>query len=204
MKFYADRLPVAIRQLVTDVLVVVWICLWIRAGLWVHDMVLKLGVPGEKLQGAGTGIADNLADAGGKVGRVPLVGDDLTRPFTGAADAARSLAEAGRQQVEIVGDIALIVALIAVSLPLALVLFWWLPRRLRWIRRAGVAAGVRDVPAGRDLLALRALAGRPLNELARLGPDIAQSWRNGDASAVDALAALELKDLGLRPSGRRR
>jgi hypothetical protein len=176
---------------------------WIRAGLWVHSMVLKLGVPGQKLEGAGTGIADNLADAGGKVGRVPLVGDQLTKPFNGAADAARSLAEAGRQQQEIVGTIALIVALMAVALPLVIVLLGWLPLRLRWMRRAGVARAVRDQPAGRDLLALRALAGRPLNQLARLGPDIAQSWRNGDAAAVDALAALELRGLGLQPTGRR-
>ena len=94
--------------------------------------------------------------------------------------------------------------LLTVAVPLALVLFLWLPRRLRWMRRAGVAGKVRNQPAGRDLLALRALATRPLDQLAKLGPDIAQSWRNGDASAVDALAALELKDLGLRPSGRRR
>jgi hypothetical protein len=67
-----------------------------------------------------------------------------------------------------------------------------------------VASTVRDEPAGRDLLALRALASRPLDQLTRLGPDIAQSWRNGDASAVDALAALELRNLGLRPTGRRR
>ena len=201
---YADRLPTAIRQLLTDIFIVIWVYLWIRAGLWVHDVVLKLGVPGQKLEGAGNGLADNLADAGGKVGRVPLVGDQLTKPFKGAADAARSLAEAGRQQQQIVGNVALVVALVAVAVPLALVLFGWLPLRLRWMRRAGVASTVRDQPAGRDLLALRALASRPLNELTRLGPDIAQSWRNGDAAAVDALAALELKDLGLRPTGRRR
>jgi hypothetical protein len=204
VRFYADRLPTAIRQLITDVAVVIWVYAWIRAGLWVHDMVLKLGVPGQKLQSAGTGIADNLADAGGKVGRVPLVGDQLTRPFNGAADAARSLADAGREQQQVVGDVALIVALATVALPLALVLFLWLPLRLRWMRRAGVASKVRDQPAGRDLLALRALASRPLNQLTKLGPDIAQSWRNGDAAAVDALAALELKDLGLRPQGGRR
>jgi hypothetical protein len=203
VKFYADRLPTAIRQLITDILIVIWVYAWIRAGLWVHDMMLKLGVPGQKLQGAGTGLADNLADAGGKVGRVPLVGDQLVKPFNGAADAARAMAEAGRQQQEIVGDVALVMALVVVALPLALVLFIWLPLRLRWMRRAGVARTVRDQPAGRDLLALRALASRPLNELTKLGPDIAQSWRNGDAAAVDALAALELKDLGLRPSGRR-
>jgi hypothetical protein len=71
------------------------------------------------------------------------------------------------------------------------------------MRRAGIAARVRSVPAGKDLLALRALASRPLNQLTRLGPDIAQSWRNGDAEAVDALAALELRDLGLKPARRR-
>jgi hypothetical protein len=201
---YADRPPVAIRQLLTDIAVVIWVYAWIRVGLWLHATVLKLGAPGQKLESAGSGIADNLADAGGKVGRVPLVGDQLTKPFTGAANAARSLADAGRQQQEVVGNLALILTLLALALPLALVLFVWLPLRLRWMRRAGVASAVRDNPAGRDLLALRALATRPLNQLAALGPDIAHSWRAGDASAVEALAALELRDLGLRPAGRRR
>jgi hypothetical protein len=204
VKIYADRLPVAIRQLLTDLLVVVWVYAWIRAGIWLHDLVLRLGVPGQRLEGAGRGIADNLADAGGKVGDVPLVGDELTEPFTRAAEAARSIAEAGRQQQEVVGNLALALTALLLAVPLGLVLLAWLPMRLRWMRRAGVAAAVRDQPAGRDLLALRALAGRPLNQLTRLGPDIAQSWRDGDASAVDALAALELRELGLRPSGRGR
>lgn len=204
MKLYAERLPTAIRQLLTDIVVVVWVYLWIRAGLWVHDVVEKLAVPGQKLQTAGGGIADNLADAGSKVDRVPLVGDQLVKPFNGAADAARAIADAGRQQQQVVHQMAVLLAILAVSVPLALVVFLWLPFRLRWMRRAGVASAVRAEPAGRDLLALRALAGRPLNELTRLGPDIAQSWRNGDAEAVDALAALELKRLGLTASGRRR
>jgi hypothetical protein len=197
---YADRLPTAVRQLLTDLLVVFWVYAWIRAGIWINDMVEKLGVPGQKLQDAGTGIAGNLGDIGGKVGRVPLVGDELTAPFNSAAEAAKSLAEAGRQQQEVVDNLALAMALLIVAVPLALVLFLWLPARLRWMRRAAVAAAVRNEPAGQDLLALRALASRPLNELAKLGPDIAQSWRNGDAAAVQALAALELKDLGLKPA----
>ncbi len=197
---YADRLPTAVRQLLTDLLVVFWVYAWIRAGLWINDMVEKLGVPGQKLQEAGTGIAGNLGDIGGKVGRVPLVGDELTAPFNSAADAAKSLAEAGRQQQEVVDNLALTMALLIIAVPLALVLFLWLPSRLRWMRRAAVAARVRNEPAGQDLLALRALASRPLNELAKLGPDIAQSWRNGDAAAVRALAALELRDLGLKPA----
>ena len=197
---YADRLPTAVRQLLTDLLVVFWVYAWIRAGIWINDMVEKLGVPGQKLQEAGTGIAGNMSEIGGKVGRVPLVGDDLTGPFNKAADAANSLAEAGRQQQEVVDNLALTMALLIIAVPLALVLFVWLPLRLRWMRRAAVASKVRNEPAGQDLLALRALATRPLNELAKLGPDIAQSWRNGDAEAVQALAALELKDLGLKPA----
>jgi len=201
---YADRLPTAVRQLLTDLLVVFWVYAWIRAGIWINDMVEKLGVPGQKLQEAGTGIAGNLADIGGKVGRVPLVGDDLTAPFNSAADAANSLAEAGRQQQDVVDNLALTMALLIIAMPLALVLFGWLPLRLRWMRRAAVAVKVRNEPAGQDLLALRALVTRPLNELARLGPDIAQSWRNGDAEAVQALAALELKELGLKPATKAR
>lgn len=200
---YADRLPTAVRQLLTDLLVVVWVYAWVRAGFWINDMVEKLGVPGQKLQEAGTGIAGNLSDIGGKVGRVPLVGDELTGPFNSAAGAANSLAEAGRQQQEVVDNLALVLALLIIAVPLALVLFVWLPLRLRWMRRAGVASRVRNEPAGQDLLALRALASRPLNELTKLGPDIAQSWRNGDAAAVQALAALELRDLGLKPAKRR-
>jgi hypothetical protein len=202
VKLYADRIPTALRQLITDIIVVIWVYLWVRAGLWVHDMVQKLGVPGEKLQSAGTGLAGNLSDAGGKVGKVPLVGDQLVKPFNGAADAARSLADAGREQQQVVTKMSVIVALAAVAVPLALVLFVWLPLRVRWIRRAGVATSVRDAPAGRDLLALRALASQPLDQLAKLGPDIAQSWRNGDAEAVDALASLELRKLGLKAAKR--
>jgi len=204
VKLYAERLPTAIRQLLTDIVVVVWVYLWIRAGLWVHDMVEKLAVPGQKLESAGGGIAGNLADAGSKVNRVPLVGDQLVKPFNGAADAARAIADAGRDQQHIVDQMSVLLAVLAVSVPLALVVFLWLPFRLRWMRRAGVASAVRAEPAGRDLLALRALAGQPLDKLTRLGPDIAQSWRNGDAEAVDALAALELKQLGLTATGRRR
>ncbi|SCF33762.1 hypothetical protein GA0070214_11699 [Micromonospora chaiyaphumensis] len=198
VKIYADRFPTALRQLLTDLLVVVWVYAAIRFALWVHDLVEKLAVPGQKLEGAGGGLADNLADAGGKVGRVPLVGDELTAPFTKAAEAARAVAEAGRDQQELVGQLALALAVAALVFPLGLVLFGWLPLRVRWMRRAGAAKALAAAPAGRDLLALRALAGQPLAKLNRIAPDVAEAWRRGDDETVDALAALELRGLGLR------
>ncbi|MEV4493559.1 hypothetical protein AB0K04_26015 [Micromonospora coxensis] len=198
MKIYADRSPVFLRQLLTDLLVAVWVYAAIRFALWLHDLVQRLAVPGRKLEGAGGGLADNLADAGGKVGRVPLVGDELTAPFSRAADAARAVAEAGRDQQELVGQLALALSLAALVFPLGLVLFGWLPLRVRWMRRAASAKALAAAPAGRDLLALRALVGQPLRTLTKIDPDVAEAWRRGDDATVDALAALELRRLGLR------
>ncbi|MEV0392543.1 hypothetical protein [Polymorphospora rubra] len=202
MKIYADRFPTALRQFVTDLLVVVWVYAAVRAAMWLHDLVQKLAVPGQRLEGAGGGLADNLADAGGKVGRVPIVGDELTGPFERAAEAARSMADAGREQQDLVGDLALALAVAVLIFPLGLVLFGWLPLRVRWIRRASAARALRSAPAGRDLLALRALVSQPLGQLTRIDPDVAEAWRRGDDSTVEALAALELRGLGLRPGKR--
>ncbi|AVT40781.1 hypothetical protein [Plantactinospora sp. BB1] len=204
MRIYADRFPTAARQLLTDLLVVAWIYLWIRAAMWLHDLVQKLAVPGQKLEGAGGGLADNLADAGGKIGRVPVVGDELTSPFEKAAGAARAMADAGREQQELVGELALALALALLVFPLGVVLLGWLPLRVRWMRRAGAARALRSAPAGRDLLALRALANQPIRRLTRIDPDVAQAWRRGDPAAVEALAALELRALGLRATPVRR
>ncbi|MEV0940338.1 hypothetical protein [Micromonospora wenchangensis] len=198
MKIYADRFPVALRQFLTDLLVVAWVYAAVRFALWLYDLVEKLAVPGRKLEGAGGGLADNLAEAGGKVGRVPLVGDELTGPFTKAADAARAVAEAGRDQQDLVGQLALALSIAVLVFPLGLVLFGWLPLRLRWMRRAASAKALAAGPAGRDLLALRALTSQPLRRLTRIDPDVAQAWRRGDDATVDALAALELRRLGLR------
>ena len=198
MKIYADRFPTVVRQVLTDLLVIAWVYLSIRVAMWLHDLVQKLAVPGQKLEGAGTDLAGNLAEASDKIGRMPLVGDELTAPFDQAAAAARSLAEAGQNQQDQVGDLALALALLTLVFPLALVLLGWLPLRLRWIRRASAASALRAAPAGRDLLALRALANQPLRQLTRIDPDVAQAWRLGDESTVDALAALELRRLGLR------
>ncbi|WP_246002732.1 hypothetical protein [Nocardia tenerifensis] len=197
---YADRATVAARQLVTDLLVAAWVYVSVTAALWVHALVRRLAVPGQKLEGAGNGMADSLGDAGRKVGRVPVVGDDLTSPFERAARAAHSLAEAGSDQQAVVDDLATALAIGLLIVPLGLVLFVWLPLRIRWIRRAATARDLRAVPGGRDLLALCALANQPLRRLDRIDADVVDAWRRGDDDTVRELAALELRGLGLRGS----
>ena len=204
MKLYADTAGRRGWQLVADLFMLAWLAFWIWLATKLFDLVLKLGVPGQKLSSAGTGMADGLSDAGSKVHRVPVAGDSLAGPFTKAADAARSLADAGRDEQHTVRQLAWVFVLLLLAVPVALVLLGWLPRRVRWIRRATAAAAWRGGGAGRDLLALRALATQPLRRLSTVDEDPVAAWRRGDPDAVAALAELELKRLGLRSHSRRR
>ena len=76
------------------------------------------------------------------------------------------------------------------------VLLMWLPLRLRYARLARSAVTARAVDT--DLLALRAIARRPVRKLLRVSPDPAAAWRRDDRDVVRDLAALELRSLGLR------
>jgi len=198
VKIYADAPGTAARQVFTDLFVAAWLAFWIWLAVKLYDLVLKLQVPGQKLAGAGDGMAGGLSDAGGKVDKVPGVGGSLSSPFNSAADAARSMADAGRQEIQVAHDLAWALALLLLLGPVLVVLLVWLPMRVRWIRRATSAVGLREGTAGRDLLALRALATQPLRRLAAIDPDPVGAWRSGDESTVEALARLELRRLGVR------
>jgi len=77
------------------------------------------------------------------------------------------------------------------------------PPRLAAARRAATAARLRDAGAGagEELLALRALTSRPLEELLAVAPDPMEAYRRGDHAA---LAALELRANGLGEGTHRR
>lgn len=199
VRIYADRPGASLRQFVTDLFVIAWVVFWIYAATRVYDTVLKLAVPGQKLEGAGAGMASGLADAGNRVGGLPAVGDALSAPFDKAAGAAEALADAGRAQQEAVQNLALTLVVLLLVVPFSLVVFVWLPLRLQWIRRATHASRLRRMQGGRDLLALRALSNQPLRRLTRLHVDAARAWREGDERTMNALAALELRTLGLEP-----
>ena len=196
MKVYADTPGRRSWQLATDVLVVAWLWFWIWLAMRLYELVQKLAAPGQKLAGAGDGMANGLADAGAKVHRVPVAGDSLAEPFSKAASAARSLAEAGREEQQAVHQLAWVLALLLLAVPIAVVVLGWLPRRVRWVRRASAAVRLPDD----DLLALRALVHQPLHRLSTV--DIA-AWRQGDPEVVAALAAMELRRIGLRHRRRR-
>ena len=199
MKLYADAPGRRSRQVVGDALVALWVALWVKLALVVHDATLALAAPGEQIERAGTGLAGRLRDAGASVGGIPLVGDEVRAPFVGAGDAADQIAAAGTAQVEAVQTLAFWLGLAIGAIPVLLVLAVYLPLRWRFVRAATAGRRFMDSASDLDLFALRAMTNQPLHRLARISDDPAGAWRERDPAVVRALAVLELRDVGLAP-----
>ena len=200
MKLYADAPGRQARQVLGDLLLVVWCWTWVRVGQGVHDATLALAVPGEQIERAGTGLAGRLRDAGESVGGIPLVGEEVRGPFDGAGDAADSIAAAGTAQVEAVGTLANWLGLAVAAVPILVVAGTYLALRWRFVRTATAGRRLVDSGGDVDLFALRAMSHQPLHRLTRISGDPAGAWRRGEADVVRALAELELRDAGLMPA----
>jgi hypothetical protein len=198
MKLYADAAPRRTRQLTGDLLLVLWVVLWVRIALVVRDATLALAAPGRQIEEAGTGLAARLRDAGATVGDVPLVGDEVRAPFDGAGSAADRIADAGAAQVEAVQTLAFWLGLAVAAIPILIVLAAYLPPRWRFVRAATAGQRFMDSTQDLHLFALRAMANQPMHRLARVSPDPVGAWRRGEADVVRSLAELELRDVGLR------
>lgn len=202
MKLYADAPVRRARQQVGDACVLLWVLVWLWAGRAVHDGTLALAGPGRQTDRAATTMADELRDAGGRIGDAPLVGDELAVPFDRAAAASDGLAAAGRDTVEAVERLALLLGLAVALVPVLVVLALHLPARWRFAREATAGARFVDADEDLDLFALRALSRQPMSALAAISDDPAGAWRRRDPDVVRRLAELELADVGLRPPRR--
>ncbi len=182
-----------------DLLAIAWVVAWVAVGRAVHGAVIRLAEPGRALADAGRSLEDGLRDAAAGVGRTPLLGDALRAPLDAAGDAASGVAAAGVDAQTAVGRAALVAGIAVAAWPALLGAAAWAVHRWRWSRRAAAVRRVLARDDGSDLLALRALATAPLARLAAVGPDPAAGWRRGDPATVDALAAITLADVGVRP-----
>ena len=203
MKIYADRPDRVVRQLLGDVLVVLLVYASVRLGMAANDKVAALAGPGQEAESTARQVDDRMQDAAGQVGDAPLVGGALAKPFEALAEASASLAESARAYQDTVADVARLTGLVLAGAPIVLLLAVWLPLRLGWVVEASAAGRLRRTgSAGAELLAVRAVASQPLRRLARVDPAVIAGWRAGDPVATEALAALELRSLGLDPVDR--
>ncbi|GAB2653866.1 hypothetical protein [Kribbella swartbergensis] len=198
MKLYSDVGSQRFGQVVGDLMLVGWIWLCVELGQVVFRITNALGAPGRKAAEAGDGLAGDLRRLSEPIGKVPAVGDQLRSPVDGAASAAGKLAQAGRDQAEAVEQLAYVLAGVTIGLPVLFALLLWLPRRIRFSRRATAAQKFIDSAADLDLFALRAMANQPMHRLARISGDPVSAWRNGDTEVIAKLADLELRSTGLK------
>ena len=149
------------------------------------------------MESGANGIAGNLDSAGSGADKVPLIGDVLSKPLTAAGGFARDIAGAGQQLNSTASWLAWLLALAVAAPPIMAIAMPWLVLRLRFFRRKWVAVTLSRTPAGEQLLALRALANRPLAKLAAIDADPVGAWRREDPTAISGLAALELRSAGV-------
>lgn len=199
MKLYADRPVRFTRQLVADALFVSWLLAWVWIGNVVHDGTLALADPGHRIEASATSLAESMTEAGGVLDDLPLVGDSAATPFDKASEASTSLAEAGAAEVRAVERLAFWLGLSIALIPILVVTAFYLPGRLRFLREATAGQRFIDAEADEELFALRAMANQPMHVLARVSDDPVGAWRRGDRETTRALAALEMRTVGLTP-----
>src|SRR6476469_3012254 len=184
---YATTPARLLGQLISDFVVGVWLAIWVVIGMAVHSDV----------ETGADGIAGNLDHAGDNADNVPLIGDALSSPLRAAGGFARDIAGAGAQLNSTATWLAWLLALAVAAPPIMAIAGPCLVLRLRFFRRKWVALTLARTPAGEQLLALRALANRPLAKLAAINDDPVGAWRHEDAAAISGLAALELRSAGV-------
>lgn len=198
MKLYADLPARRFRQIVSDLLMVIWVVVWVMVARGVHSATMTLAAPGRILEDAGGSFRDRMLGAGDRVDGLPLLQDRLAVPFRDVSGVGTDIAAAGSGLVSAVERVALISALTTAAIPIIIVGSVWLALRWRWVRRATAAQRFIDSSADVDLFALRALARQPTTALAAISDDPAGAWRRGEARVIGDLARLELAATGLR------
>jgi hypothetical protein len=199
MKLYADTPARRTRQLLADLLMVMWVGAWVWLGRFVHDAVVPLRGPADSLTQAGQTVEGALTGAGQQASRLPLVGDGLNKWLAQAAQSGTSMQDAGTSMADTVETMALVLGWVTALVPILAVGSVWLWTRSRFVVRATTARRFIDANDDLDLFALRAMANQPMSALARVSPDPAGAWRRRDTEVIRALATLELKSEGLRP-----
>lgn len=194
---YATTPSRLLVQLVSDIVVVAWTAVWVTVGMAVHSAVSTIAAVGRQVETGANGVADNLDSAGERTDDFPLVGDALSKPLRAASEAALDIAGAGHSLDTTASWLAWVLALAVAAPPILFVAMPWLFLRLRFFRRKWTAITLARTPAGEQLLALRALANRPLTKLVAVHADPVGAWRAHDPEAIRGLAALELRSSGV-------
>lgn len=201
---YSDSPGRRALQIGTDLLVLAWVAVWAVAGHLARTGMQSVAQNGYDLQRRVDSAVTRLDSAQDAANRVPLLGDQLGRPFSATGEAVGSLSESARGFGDWFTGWSWPVGLAVALVPVLLVVPAWLLLRLRFARRARAARQLAALPWGPRLLALRALANQPLEVLAATGTvaspgtDPLTAVEQHRPDTIDRLARLELAACGVR------
>jgi hypothetical protein len=198
MGIYAKRPAKMVGQLLGDGFVLIWTVVWAIVGIFVHRVIEVLATPARETAKAAGRLAENFREAAGEAAKVPVVGDQLQRPFDAASATLGNLMISANDQVASIERLALIVGWLVFLIPVTIVAAFWLPRRIRFYRQARASQVFLDALPDLDLFALRAMAAQPLYVLGEISDDPVKAWRSGDRAVINQLAELELRRNGLQ------
>lgn len=198
MKIYSDFVPRRIGQIAADVLALAVIALGVWLGVAIATVIGAVGELGRQLRFAGIGFETAMVDVGEALGQVPLVGDAVRFPFDSASHTGTAIADFGTATEDFLITTGNVVGVI-VALAVAVLVCWvWLRRRWTFIQRATAADQLQRLDDGHDLLALRALVNGSRRELAAISSSPVRAWRSGEPAVLSRLAALELREAGVK------
>jgi hypothetical protein len=205
MRLEADLLPRRRTTRVLDVLLTLWVALWIAVGVLAGNELRELRTLSETVVGAGTAL-DQTGRALETIGEVPLVGEGPGELGRRVRESAADVRAAGSSSSESIRNLGLLLGLAIAVIPATPVFGFYLPLRLRRAREAGALAerlaGDGLDPGLEELLARRALHTLPYHVLQTVSADPVADL---EAGRFDRLARAELRRLGLdAPAGRSR
>jgi hypothetical protein len=112
------------------VVVAALVALFAGLGFTVNDTFDELVSLGRGVQEAGNAVQGGFEDAGGLLGDVPIVGDELDDAFSEIGQqTGGNTAELGAEGESAVEDTARLLGWVTFALPTLVVLLWAVPRR---------------------------------------------------------------------------
>lgn len=204
MRLYPDIYSRRFAWMLADLVMVAWIYLCIRAGLWVNNLVLQLDALAQGVINAGkTFDSWILSFEQGIPNGVPYLSDFLHRTAealkTHSGDPLISAGMAGSRGVHL---LALILGIVVAAVPLVFALAIFLPRRLRLLAdMRGIHVTLRRAlarpeltPQMLEILAGRAIYTLPYHRLLAYSRNPAEDWY---LRRFEPLARAELERHGL-------
>ena len=204
MRLYPDLYGRRFAWMLADLLMLAWIYLCVKAGLWVNNLVLQLDALAQGVINAGKTFDSWIASFNqGIPNGVPYLSDFLHRTAEALkVHSGDSLISAGQSGSRAIHLLALILAIMVTAIPLIFAVMIYAPRRARLISdMRGVHVTLRRALARPELelqmleiLAGRAIYTLPYNRLLEYSRNPAEDWY---LRRFEPLARAELERHGL-------